>query len=67
MQYAKIELFKRKREKRRRRRRKRRRRNQMSNALPPISCVALNKSLNLCMLQFTHLYNGRNMIFPIGP
>lgn len=44
-----------------------RRRNQMSNALSPISSVALNKSLNLCVPQFPHLYNEGNMIFFIGP
>ena len=39
----------------------------MSNALSPISSVALNKSLNLCVPQFPHLYNEGNMIFFIGP
>lgn len=39
----------------------------MSNTLSPISCVALNKSLNLCMPQFPHLYNEGNMILFIGP
>ena len=39
----------------------------MSNALSPISCVALNKSLNLCVPQFPDLYNGRNMMFLVGP
>lgn len=33
----------------------------MSNALSPISCVALNKSLNLCVPQFPHLeYDDHN-------
>lgn len=39
----------------------------MSNALSPISGVALNKSLNLCAPQFPHLYNEGNMIFFTGP
>lgn len=63
MQYAKIELFKRKTKKEEEE--EGGIRCQMHCHLSAV--VALNKSLNLCVPQFPDLYNGRNMMFFIGP